>query len=540
MPRVDRNEEFRHAFEKFDGNITRAAESIGLTRAGGQHIVRKLGLTQPTGRLRKRYASQVPLPAKGKIHRFLLTSCQNDTKIHDKFRTTLETARAHFAKDPRADRTEIWVTTFSYDVASYGKRGVKRNKVKSGGRDVYYIPDEWIHDDNIEIAPGLVWCGRVQIKPTKQRPLTGWKNYTRRKSSIFGHPKIALESVATTGDRDAKLMYTTGAISMQNYIEMEAGQKAEMHHTYGALLVEVDDKGRWFVRQLYSDDGGVFQDLDTVFDGDKAKAGQRVEAITWGDLHTAWLDPDVARLGWDGASAKQRPPFRSMLDVLRPREQHVHDLLDFYSRNHHDIDTPSEMHRRWVEGKDNVADEVREAADVLHKMERPWCKTVVINSNHDRAMERWCENTIAHRDPPNRRFWHALCYAADTARERKDRDFLLLEWALRRFGCPADVKFLGRREFHVICGDIVCNVHGDEGAHGTLGTLTGLSQQGDKLNAADKHTAAILWGLVMVGTSSEIPLPYQKGASAHTHTHGLTYPSGKRSLVTMYDGKWRA
>jgi hypothetical protein len=306
---------------------------------------------------------------------------------------------------------------------------------------------------------------------------------------------------------------------------------------FGALLVEIDSEGRWFVRQVIGNKKGDLQDLDVVVSGGKVTTGNRVEAITWGDFHSAHLDPTVRSLGWAPGPAEARS--WSMLDFLRPKEQHVHDLLDFYSRNHHDRKNPRKMFARWAEGKDKVADELAEAAKVLCEIERPWAKTVVVDSNHDRAMQRWLDEVDGREDPQNARFWFQANDAVYGAIEDGD-DLHLLEWAMRRHGCPQGVRFLREDESHVICGDIECGIHGDRGASGTRGTIAGLAQIGDRLNGADKHQAAILWGSYWAGTSSKLKLGYTAGPLAWTHSHIVTYPNGKRTIVTMYGGKWRA
>ena len=85
--------------------------------------------------------------------------------------------------------------------------------------------------------------------------MSGLYNYTGDQSAIIPHAKLELESVPTHKEDETKLMYTTGAVTMRNYIQQKAGQKAEWHHAYSALVVEVDDDGDWFVRQINAESG---------------------------------------------------------------------------------------------------------------------------------------------------------------------------------------------------------------------------------------------------------------------------------------------
>jgi hypothetical protein len=229
-----------------------------------------------------------------------------------------------------------------------------------------------------------------------------------------------------------------------------------------------------------------------------------------------------------------------MLDVLRPKEQHVHDLLDFYARNHHDRKDPHRMFRRHVEGKDRVEDEVEEAARVLMEIDRPWCRTVVVDSNHDQAMSRWLRESDYREDPLNAVFFLRAQLAQYEALAARDDRFHLLEWALRRYGAPERVRFLREDESHVICGDIECGMHGHLGPNGGKGSPQALARMGRRANTGHTHSAAIFEGLYVAGTSSKLRLGYTAGPGSWSHSHVITYPNGKRAIVTMYSGKWRA
>jgi hypothetical protein len=340
----------------------------------------------------------------------------------------------------------------------------------------------------------------MNILPTAVDPLSDLENHTRRRSGIFPHVKVAQRSVPTLAGSPAKLNYTTGTVTQHNYIQKKAGQKAEFHHTYGALLVEVDHLGNWFCRQLISDEHGRIYDLDVAFEAGEVHENQRALAITWGDWHSRHLDPGVERMGWLGMYEPEIDRYDTsdtMLSVLRPHEQHIHDR-----------------------------DETR---------------AIVVNSNHDEMITRWLRDTDGRRDPLNARFWFQANDAVYAAiEEGREDDFVILEWASRRAGCPESVRFLREDESHVLCGDIECGMHGDLGPNGARGTPKGLSKLGRRANTGHTHSAEIRDGMYVAGTSSKLKLIYTKGPSSWSHSHIVTYSNGKRAIVTMYGGKWRA
>src|SRR5699024_7423293 len=193
-----------------------------------------------------------------------------------------------------------------------------------------------------------------------------------------------------------RFMYTTGAVTQRNYIEKTAGQKASFHHIFGALLVEVDDDGDWFVRQISADtETGEFQDLDTIYTPDGIIENCRVEGINWGHIHA-----DVIDEGAKYASFSDTNP-HNMLDVLKPKYQFIHDVFDMGRRNHHNRRDFHHMFELYHKKLDNVEGEVAVTANVLAEMGRDFSQLVVVNSNHDRALQRWLNEACYRSDFTN-------------------------------------------------------------------------------------------------------------------------------------------
>ncbi len=260
-----------------------------------------------TGQRKAKQTPMAKLPKKGKIKRYLCTSAQNNTYLHEELYTNL----VAFAKHMGA---EILVSRFAYQRSGLNRGGDKaewaptyedqrinlstedthKNPETLYGSDRYVWAEEvykHVSDERLELAPGLVWCGEWQRSPTTVNPLSGFQVYTGQKSAVFPHVKLCMESVPTSKHEPAKFTYTTGTITMRNYIQKGAGLKAEFHHCYGALLVEVDSDGDWFCRQLSADSDGTFYDLDVKVKNGKVTTGHRIEGLTLGDIHEEKKDP---------------------------------------------------------------------------------------------------------------------------------------------------------------------------------------------------------------------------------------------------------
>lgn len=456
---------------------------------------------------------------KGK--RFIITAAQNNTEVHEGFLKALEAA----AKDLDA---QILVSRFTYNKKAF------RNE----GDELWYDPrlQPYIFDEPAQIAKKLALGGELDISPTATNPLSGFDNYFQGASGIVPHPKVAMKSLPGLGEGNARFLYTTGAITQRNYIQKKAGQKAEFHHNYGALLVEVDDSGNFFVRQLAADNTGAFQDLTSKYMPDgKVLRGQKVEAVTLGDIHVEKTDPvqDAASFGRGG-----------IVETLKPKYLFLHDVMDFTSRNHHNMKDPffwAAQHQK----KSSVEGDMTLVAEWLKAHERDGTRNMIVESNHDQAFERWLREADARFDPVNARYWHEASAAMLREIEKGNHDPNIFEIMARQ---KADLKrttFMRDGESFVIAKDedgkgIETAMHGHTGPNGARGSPNAYRSLDMKANTGHTHSAGIVDGVYTAGVSGKLDMEYNKGPSSWSHSHIITYPNGKRAIVTVQDGKWHA
>lgn len=462
---------------------------------------------------------------------FIVTCAQNNTMVHEPTWNNLVALAAHYS-------AQLMVSQFLYYQNTMAQRNDKVNLSgeKKAPEDIWYdqriLP--YVYNKRVKLAPGLVFCGELNILPTAARPLSGLEVYTGRASMIAPHVKLACQSIATVGGSGAKLNYTTGAVTLRNYIQRKEGFKAEFHHCYGGLLVELDDDGHWWVRQLNADSDGTIYDFDLQVKDGKITTGHRVEAITFGDIHVDEIDDKIAEATWGEGG---------MVDELNPKEQHAHDVLDMYRRGHHTIKDPFKKFKRYVEKKENVELELRGVKSFLEWIKRPDCDTIVMDSNHDRALTRWLAENDGRLDPVNAEFWLKLNDAAYAYIRKHGDEPLMLKLALDLVG-GAPATLIDSDTSHVICrkfaGGIECSQHGDKGANGSRGSLSGFGKVGRRTNTGHSHVAGIHDGAWSGGTKSKLRLEYNHGLSSWSHTDIITYPNSKRTLVTFFAGKWRA
>lgn len=464
--------------------------------------------------------------------RWLLTAAQDETPIDEGFWRNLHVYAERIG-------AEVEVGGFTYNKSLFEDHA-SRTAVFAAAVQPYLV------HDNQMLGP-LLFAAKMNTLPTAVRPLSGLTNYGRGAWTVFPHAKVQLDSVPSLPGRHPAMVMTTGACTVPNYIEKKAGLKAEFHHQIGATIVEVDGAGRIFCRHIGATGDGSFQDLDAVVRNGEVSFGNRVEAITWGDIHREQIDPQVALACWGfdtGTETIVRED--SLISALRPRHQIFHDLLDFRAQNHHRRGDHIHAKRMLALGAESVDGELAACARFLRATQRDDCRSVVVASNHNDALLRWLRETDPRSDALNLETWCELNLewhrqiGADP-----EGHFDLFRYAVGRHDPQLldDVVFVPRNGSYLICqdrGGIECGMHGDQGPNGARGTVVNLSQVGSRLTVGHGHSAKIFDGVHMVGLCGKLDQRYNEGLSGWSHTQGIAYANSRRTMVTLIDGKYRA
>lgn len=472
---------------------------------------------------------------------FIFTSAQDGSKVHEDFWAALHVYAEWL------ENCEIVVAGFTYSKKLFEDHDKRSEKV-------FFHPlvDDYISHKRIRVGDELEFCGEMNTLPTAVTPLSGFSTYTRGRWGIFPHPKVQLESIATMKHERAKQLMTTGAVTLPNYIRKKAGIKAMFHHQIGAVLVEMRPDGATYCRHLLATDldDGSFYDLDRYVTSTGVTEGNRVEAISYGDIHHEKLDPDVALATWgyDVAEEKLFDDYAhlngedSLVGFLRPHYEFYHDLSDFAPRNHHNIKDHHFRFKAHMQGgqRDNVAIALRGCARFLEAVHREDCQSIVVESNHDQALVKWLKTADYRDDPENAPFFlHCQKWIYDQlARGESEPD--IFQFVMREFGAPKDVEFVNEDQSFVICGDIECGMHGHLGPNGARGTPLNISRAGMKSNTGHSHSPAIRDGAYVAGVSALLDLGYNKGPSSWAQSHVITYPNGKRTIITFHRGRFYA
>jgi hypothetical protein len=228
------------------------------------------------------------------------------------------------------------------------------------------------------------------------------------------------------------------------------------------------------------------------------------------------------------------------LNVLKPRHQFLHDVFDMSYRNHHNIKDPHFRFKMHAAGTESVKDELTETAALMSGMLRPYSQLIVVESNHDLALEKWLREQDYRYDPVNALFFLEMQTAAYKAMEAQEH-LHIFEYACRKVNDSLyNARFLRTDESFVICGDIECGAHGHTGNNGARGSIRSFQMRGTRSNTGHTHSAAIKDGSYISGVSGKLQMGYNTGGTSWSQSHIFTYPNGKRTIVTIKAGKWRA
>ncbi|MFM7009088.1 MAG: hypothetical protein ACKO0Z_07100 [Betaproteobacteria bacterium] len=418
----------------------------------------------------------------------------------------------------------------------------------------------FLSDEPIVIGDKIRFCPELNLTPTMVKPLQGLQTYTKKLWGIFPHTKISLETVATHKDRPTKFIATTGAVTHPHYTPTKAGFRAHFDHVHGAVVVEVTKKGVWF-RHLTpkSELDGTFYDLGYIVKGGKVDWHDGVDAVIYGDIHAEKIDRNVELATWGSPMASDS--FTPLVDHLKPKTQVFHDLMDMTAANYHELNDTFKRFQRYVNKQSSVEEDFYTALDFLSYATTKAPNNIVVDSNHEYFIRKWLLNfdPAKHEDFENIELFYKLKVAvlADIRGENHScaspDGYSFIELLLKTVAAmnesyhfkPSDAKMLDK--VHFLRADesyeihnVECGWHGHAGPNGRRGSKHAFKFVTEKSTIAHLHSPSIESGCHVVGTSTQLDLGYNQGPSSWAHTHGIIYPHGGRTLITMSDGKFWA
>lgn len=450
--------------------------------------------------------------------RYIITAAQNATPVHEGFLATLKTACKYL-------NAELIVIPMRYKNAT-------SCWTESQANAEWWAPElvPYLYNQRKKLNPNLVLLADVKIQPTAAEPLSGLESFTGTQSAIVGHPKLHLRSVPTPSAKMAKVLSTTGVLTVKNYTDSRAGKKGEFHHSLAALIVEIDGP-LFFLRQLNADaQTGEFTDLETRYTPTSVRKAEHPLALVMGDTHVDSISPAVERatFGKDG-----------IVPTLRPQHIVHHDLLDAYAVNGHHVGNPFNAVAKRFSGRDSIRAEIERAIQFVLRTTPEFATPVIVASNHDDMVKRWIVNQDWREDPTNAEFYleTALHMVRNTKIDGGGTSYPspFPFWVNKR---APDVRCLGADESFVL-GGVELGLHGDRGPNGARGSIKNLRNIGIRSIIGHSHSPGISDGAYQTGTSTHLKLEYSGGISSWLNAHVVLHADGKRQMLIIVGARWR-
>jgi hypothetical protein len=392
---------------------------------------------------------------------------------------------------------------------------------------------EFLVDNNIHFSEyALTILCDLKLLATAVNPLSTLDPFSKGNSLILGHSQLQLRTLNRGKDRKyPPVLSTTGAVTKKNYSSTKSGIQADFNHSMSAAVIELSDDSIFFLRHLNFDEKlGGFYDLDSFYGVSSVKKDCSVEAIVTGDTHVKYHDREVYEATFSG---------KGMVNSLKPSYLISHDTADFHNRSHHTIKDPFSNYNKVVQESESVEQEMFDACEFLHKTTPQSCKNIVVASNHDMHLDQWLRTTDIRTDPKNAKIFHELSFLIYKEISENKKIPMAFEVFYKSRFDGENIIFLKESDSFKLHGIELAN-HGHQGAGGSRGSSAQFAKFPDKMITGHSHSPCINKGSYVVGTSSIFHMEYVKGHSSWDHAHCIIHKNGKRQLVFMRNGKFRA
>ncbi|MGL6342582.1 MAG: Hint domain-containing protein [Waterburya sp.] len=380
--------------------------------------------------------------------KYLITAVQNATPINERFFDSL-------LLYSRLHQAELIAIPYLY-----------RNPTSPyEHEEEYFSPliEPYLCRERKKLSSTIQILGDVSINPTASNPLSGLEPLANGLNTIVAHPQVALKYLATPVGELPLAIASTGSISQKNYSASKAGKKGEFHHSFGAVVLEIDgDTGH--VRHLLASSDGSFIDLGIKYSNFGTEVIE-TRALVMGDLHIGSTCSKVTL-----ATSK-------LVQQLRPKKIILHDCFDGETVNHHEDNNPFAKFKHRF---NTLKEELDRNACVLKAYSKTCDDLVIVDSNHNDFLYRWLQRV----DWKTLDTETAKIYLEACLQVTKDNKADVYAQEMRKRGVKA--RFLSIDESFVVEG-VELGFHGHLGSNGSRGSDKQFAKLGRKTIVGHRH-----------------------------------------------------
>lgn len=353
----------------------------------------------------------------------------------------------------------------------------------------------------------------LKILATSPNPTSGVELFGDGASCIVGSPRIEMRPIAVLPGVEKKFVYSTGSVTIPSFTDSVAGGKASEHHSYGFIIVEIENDDIVHIRNVSADSDGNFNDLIYRVE-DQRISKERVDTLVWGDSHFAKKRIDVTKA------------FRKLCSDLGIKKSVLHDVFDSESMNVHNLKDPIVKHQLMMEGRDDLSVELFGMFSELEWFEKNMKETIVVASNHDDMLDRAMTQNDWRDNIKNAKLFVELLGLKLSGQANNG---LIPFYINKKF---KKIKALGLNDSYIRNG-VELALHGHKGPNGSRGTINAFSKLSCKSIIGHNHCPAIMGGCYQVGISCKEDHVYNKGLSGWAFSGCTLNKYGKRQMIVF-------
>lgn len=348
----------------------------------------------------------------------------------------------------------------------------------------------------------------IHIKPQARDPLM---NLERIFSDSLSHvvvasPKQYQKMLPYECNKTPRQAWSTGTISNIDYKPGVNGQLNKDNVTLGGVVAYYNASlGYYQIRNLVFDGTGIY-DINQYY----KKTGTpsfvaSVPAIVLGDLHLPEEDAEAIDTSI------------GLINTCNAEKVFLHDWCSFNSINHHEENKYLDKILNITPENITLDQELTISTQRLDAIidDCPKAQFYIVASNHDNFVSKWLNEGLFIKDRLNARIGAELFI--------KCLDYKpILEGWLRN---EKRVHFMEHKESFEVCGFEVA-AHGHEGIAGAKGSVKSFVRTFNKSVSGHTHSPQIFESAVVVGTNSELNLPYTGKISNWGQSNVIIHKNG--------------
>lgn len=439
--------------------------------------------------------------------KFVITTVVMGKEVNKEFADSLR----NYAKRNNA----LLIALPCEDVVSRGKKAQKTLEISPELSDFRVVfKDTYINRN-------LCLCA-IKVSAKQINPLTGLDRLTvqRQASIIVASPKVFLKYVPNMHYDIPPALMTTGAVTVNNYdtdryMSKRTSTLAEGDHTYGAVIVEVENDSIFHFRHVQASPYNSITDMGVDYLPDGSANAMNDTVMIMGDSHTGYHDRELHE-------AVMKAALKTGVDSV-----FLHDIFNATSVTHHDKGKGITRARKAKENKLNLELELAALRNYLNIIRLQGMDIFIVPSNHDTMLLRWLESGGYIDDPQNYELGVKLAAAAV-------KGYDPLQYAIEEeFGYKEEKVHWLKEDESCKVYDVECSMHGSAGANGSRGNLQIFERGLGNCVTAHTHSAAIIRDAFCVGTVGVMDQGYNKGLSSWTRTCCLIYKNGTKQLINF-------